>query len=125
MILMKKQYKEPHEFFIQHLKIINPFLPVELNKRELEVLGVFMSFKGEIAEEDRFCTSLRKEVMKVLGFKNEGGLGNHLKSLKDKGFILEGLTGKLMIREFLFPKSEEQDYQFKIILNNEKSSTDL
>lgn len=119
-LFMKKQYKKRHEFFIQHLKIINSFLPISLGNRELEVLGAFMSLTGEMAEEDRFCASLRKVVMQIIDLKNAGSLGNHLKSLKDKGYIEESLTGKLTIKPFLFPRSnEEQEYQFKIILNNE------
>lgn len=35
------------DYYIRHLSIINPFLPVELTPKEREVLGTFMSFKGE------------------------------------------------------------------------------
>ena len=53
-------------YYIQHLSIINPFLPVELTPKEREVLGTFMSFKGDAAEKDRFGPTLRTEVKALL-----------------------------------------------------------
>lgn len=103
------------DYYIKHLNIINPFLPVQLTPKEMEVLGAFMAFKGEIAEQDRFGLSFKKIVKQKLN-QSDGGLSNHLTSLKNKGAILVGeLDGKLSIRDFLFPEEGRQMYQFVII----------
>lgn len=102
------------DYYTKHLSIINPFMPVELTPKEREVLGLFMSFKGTLAEEDRFGTTFRKEVKKQLNM-SDGGLGNHISALKTKGAVDEGLDGRLAIKQFLFPENQEQFYQFKLI----------
>lgn len=102
------------QYYIYHLSIINPFLPVELTPREREVLGTFMSFKGDLAEKDRFGTSFRKEVKNILKM-SDGGLSNHLSSLKDKGAIKEELGGVIVIAPILLPEEKQQFYQFKIV----------
>lgn len=106
------------EYYIYHLSIINPFLPVELTPKEREVLGTFMSFKGEIAENDRFGTTLRKLVKSTLSM-SDGGLSNHLSSLKSKGAIKEDLQGILQIAPILLPEERQQNYQFKIVQEHE------
>ena len=73
-----------------------------------------MSFKGEVAEKDRFSTYFRKEVKEVLKL-SDGGLSNHLKALKDKGAIKEELNGTITIASFLLPAERQQFYQFKIV----------
>jgi hypothetical protein len=102
------------QYYIYHLSIINPFLPIELTPKEREVLGTFMSFKGGLAEKDRFGTSFRKEVKSTLGM-SDGGLSNHLSSLKNKGAIKEDLNGAIQIAGILLPEERQQNYQFKIV----------
>jgi hypothetical protein len=102
------------EYYVYHLSIINPFLPVELTPKEREVLGTFMSFKGNLAEKDRFGTSFRKEVKTMLSM-SDGGLSNHLSSLKSKGAIQENLQGIMQIAPILIPEEKQQFYQFKIV----------
>jgi DNA-binding transcriptional ArsR family regulator len=102
------------EYYTRHLSIINPFLPVELTPKEREVLGTFMSLKGEIAEKDRFGTYNRKIVKAEVGL-SDGGLSNHLKALKDKGAIKKELNGTINIASFLLPEESQQFYQFKIV----------
>ena len=102
------------QYYIYHLSIINPFLPVELTPKEREVLGTFMSFKGELAEKDRFGTSFRKEVKSTLSM-SDGGLSNHLSSLKNKGAIKEDLNGIIQVANILLPEEKQQNYQFKIV----------
>jgi DNA-binding CsgD family transcriptional regulator len=106
------------EYYVYHLSIINPFLPVALSPREIEVLGTFMSFKGELAEKDRFGTTFRKEVKKMLSM-SAAGLSNHINSLKSKGAIKENLQGYLEIIDILLPEDKQQNYQFKIVKENE------
>lgn len=102
------------EYYIYHLSIINPFLPVELTPKEREVLGTFMSFKGELAQQDRFGTSFRKAVKSMLSM-SDGGLSNHISSLKSKGAIQEDLQGIMQIAPILIPEERQQFYQFKIV----------
>jgi hypothetical protein len=102
------------QYYIYHLSIINPFLPVELTPKEREVLGTFMSFKGELADKDRFGTSFRKEVKSTLTM-SDGGLSNHLSSLKNKGAIKEDLNGNIQVASILLPEEKQQNYQFKIV----------
>lgn len=102
------------EYYIYHLSIINPFLPVELTPKEREVLGTFMSFKGELAQQDRFGTSFRKAVKSMLSM-SDGGLSNHISSLKSKGAIQEDLQGIMQIAPILIPEEKQQFYQFKIV----------
>lgn len=102
------------DFNMAHLNIINFFLPVQLTPKEIEVLGTFMSLKGDLVSKDRFGTTFRKEV-KVALKMSDGGLSNHLNSLKSKGAIKENLEGNLSIQEFLFPEENQQFYQFKIV----------
>jgi hypothetical protein len=102
------------QYYIYHLSIINTFLPVELTPKEREVLGTFMSFKGELAEKDRFGTTFRKEVKTKLSM-SDGGLSNHLTSLKSKGAIQENLQGIMQIVPILIPEEKQQFYQFKIV----------
>jgi hypothetical protein len=106
------------EYYIYHLSIINPFLPVELTPKEREVLGTFMAFKGELAEKDRFGTTFRKEVKSTLSM-SDGGLSNHISSLKSKGAIQEDLQGIMQIASILIPENKQQFYQFKIVQENE------
>jgi hypothetical protein len=102
------------QYYIYHLSIINPFLPVELTPKEREVLGTFMSFKGDLAEKDRFGTSSRKEVKKLLAM-SDGGLSNHLSALRSKGAIREDLNGVIQVAAILLPEEKQQNYQFKIV----------
>lgn len=105
-------------YYKKHLELINPFLPVPLTGKEMEVLGGFMSMSGDVAEVDRFGTSSRKVLMKDLGISN-GGMGNYLKSLREKGFIKKGEDGVEYIPKVIFPGDKEQVYMFKLVNNKE------
>lgn len=98
------------DYYTKHLEIVNPWLPVKLTPKEIEVLGNFMSLKGDIAD-DRFGTSGRKIVKQRMGLA-DGGLGNYIKSLKDKGFLIG--EDKLEILPFLQVNEKVQFYMFKI-----------
>ena len=98
-------------FYQKHLEVINPFLPIKLTPKEIEVLSEFMNLEGDL-EEDRFGTTARKVVKTNLNI-SAGGLGNYLKSLKEKGFIYKKY-GALFISEVVLPAQFEQEYYFKI-----------
>lgn len=97
----------------KHLQIINQFLPIQMTEKEVEVLAAFMALDGDIAKKDRFGTTPRKIVMEKLGI-SPGGLGNYLKSLRDKNYIFKNEYNVLQIRDFLLPEESAQGYQFKI-----------
>jgi DNA-binding MarR family transcriptional regulator len=102
---------ERGEFYLKHLEIINPFLPVRLTPREIEVLAAFMSLENELSE-DRFGTTARKVVRNKLTI-TPGGLGNYLKSLKQKGFIYKR-QGAFQIAGIVMPTDDVQTYSFSL-----------
>ena len=101
------------DYYKKHLEILNPFLPVQLTPKRLEVLAAFMCLK----ESERFGTTARKMVRKELNLTH-GGLGNYLKYFIQEKFIYvpEG-KDNYEVREWLFPDPTVQGYQFKITKN--------
>lgn len=118
--LLQKSLKEKDKFyFITHLEIINSFFPIKLTPKEIIFLASFMVKEGKRIENDRFCTLIRKEVKEELGI-SDGGMGNYIRSLVDKGAIKKNEeTGKLYINVILFPNKDKQYYQFKLERDNQ------
>ena len=56
-ILKKSLLLNEEDYFTTHLSIINPMLPKQLTPKEIQVLGAFMSLKGDIGSE-QFMTVL-------------------------------------------------------------------
>lgn len=106
-VLTKKLELNEEEFYKIHLSIVNAILPIKLTPKEIEVLATFMSLKNELAN-DRFGTTARKVVMDKLSL-SPGGLGNYIKTLKEKGFIKNNT-----IISFLVPNSDIQEYFFQL-----------
>lgn len=100
------------DYYTKHLLIINHILPIQMTPKEAEVLACFMSLEGDIAE-DPFGTSGRKIVRTKLGGISAGGLGNYLRQLQEKGFILKQ-GDVLNILPILIPSRLVQGYQFKL-----------
>ena len=113
-IIKKTLTLSEEDYYTTHLSIINPLLPIKMTPKEIEVLGTFMSLKGEIAEADRFGTTCKKIVKEKLDL-SDGGLGNYIKTLKEKGFIYYNEEGKLSILDVLQADNGSQGYMFKII----------
>lgn len=104
------------EYYNIHLTIINSILPVKLTDKEIEVLAGFMSLDKNIIENDMFNTLARKKVKEKLDNMSAGALGNHLKSMIEKGFLTkDDITNKITIKDFLIPEDDWQGYQFKIV----------
>lgn len=116
-VITKKIKLNRLDYYIRHLNIINTMLPIQLTQREIEVLGGFMSLTGDL-KKDPFSSLGRKLVMEKVGIKNMGGLGNFLNQLKQKGFIKEK-DNTLTIIPLIIPNEDEQEYNFKIILEND------
>ena len=113
-VIKKIMNVSKEDYYVVHLSIINPLLPVKMTPKELEVLGTFMSLTGSIAEADRFGTTCKKIVKENLNL-SDGGLGNYIKTLKEKGFIYYNAEGKLSILDVLQADEISQGYMFKII----------
>jgi hypothetical protein len=107
--ISKKLTLPTREYYTIHLSIVNALIPTKLTPKEIDVLGFFMSLKGDIAK-DRFGTTARKLVMKELNL-SDGGLGNYLKSLREKGFI--SLTNEIL--PTLIPNEDKQEYFFQLV----------
>jgi len=107
--LLKKLQLHTKEYYIVHLYILNALIPVKLTPKEIDVLAYFMSLQGDIGK-DRFGSSARKMVKEALNL-SDGGLGNYLKSLKEKGFITENNQ----IPEVLIPSHDKQEYVLMLI----------
>lgn len=117
--LTKAQYYETH------LSIINGLLPVRITPKEIEVLSRFMSFNGELSEEEnRFGTTARKLVKQDLNI-SDAGLSNYLRTLTDKGFLFLGKDGlkDLSINPILVPDPDSQEYRF-LLTNTEGHAQD-
>ena len=106
---------DPDGYFKKHLELINPFLPVPLTPKEVEVLSCFMSLSGNIVDEERFGTTSRKYVKKTLNL-SDGGLSNYIMALRKKGFI-RSKDGIDYIPGVLLPNEKEQIYMFKLVNN--------
>lgn len=117
MISKTLYFKDRLLFIKKHLELVNPFLPITLTPKEIEVLAGFMSIDGEIGKIDRFGPSSRKIVRKRLALSH-GGLGNYISALKAKGFIRIGQEEELYIPEILTPEKNEQEYSFRLRLEN-------
>ena len=113
-ILNKTLTLERGEYYEKHIAIINAIASIGLTKKEIEVLAAFMLLTGDIGE-DRFGTTARKFVKNKLNL-SDGGLGNHLRILKEKLTII--LSGKkLEINPMLIPNDSKQLYNIKLYLN--------
>jgi len=104
------------EFYLKHLYIINPVLPVKLTGREMEVLAEFMCEP----EEHRFGTDARRKVIRSLGL-SRAGMSNYLRELHRKGFIHKNKdTGRniFFIDSRILPVEDIQGYEFYVVNND-------
>lgn len=103
-------------YYETHLALVNALLPAKMTPKEIEVLARFMGLEGDIAL-DRFGTSAKKLIKEGLKL-SDGGLGNYMKSLKDKRFIID-VNGTLKVHPLLQNDGKEQLYQFKLVNKSE------
>jgi len=101
------------DYYQTHLSLINCILPrdVRMTPKEIEVLGIFMSFEGELAIH-RFGPTARKLVMQEAKI-SPAGLSNYITSLKSKG-ILEEAGDIIRIHQLLQVEKQEQFYRFRL-----------
>lgn len=111
-IISKALKLTEEEYFKKHLLIINPLLPVQLTEKEIEVIATFMIMEEKLGPYV-FDTTGRKEVRKKMKLSH-GGLGNYLKDLKDKGYLMADEKYGLKILSILKPQKDWQGYQFKL-----------
>lgn len=119
MRVLKKSIKTDYNnFYLYHTRIVNVVFGSVLGNKEIEVLASFMSISSQLENGYILDRITRKQIMKDLKIF-PGGLTNHIKSIKVKGFI-ENVKGTkvLKIKDFLIPEKEKQLYQ--IYLEEEK-----
>jgi hypothetical protein len=115
--LKKTLELKEEEFFITHMRIVNSILPIKLTEREIEVLGVFMSFTGTIAD-DRFCTQGKKIARNKLNMSTQS-LHNFITNIKNKKLLIINKFNNLDILPILFP-SDSNEQTYNIILKRKK-----
>jgi DNA-binding MarR family transcriptional regulator len=112
METFRKQLKlKPLDFYSLHLSIINPLLPVKLSNKEIQILSLFMSFRGN--KEDRFGFIGKRDIKRRLKLSS-AGLSNYIRNLEKKGFIKK-IDGVIEILPLIYPKGNVQEYEFKIV----------
>ncbi len=116
MEVIQKGFKLTNdEYYKFHLNVLNAVLSVKLTEKELDVLAAFMSLDKKIIQDDIFNLMARKKVRELLNLSS-AGLGNYLKSLINKGFLIKNeITNKITIIDILLPDENKQGYMFKII----------
>jgi hypothetical protein len=117
MRIQKRLRLPKNEYYTKHLSLMNVFLPVKMTPKEIETLANFMSLR-ENSGLQMFGSTARKLVMRDMGIK-AGGLGNYLRSLQEKGFLIEDEIYKFTILPILYPADKIQNYQFQFIEVNE------
>ena len=119
MNVIKKRLKDlsEYEYYDKHLNIINQFFPVQMTKTEIKILAGFMTLKGDNVKINRFSTDARRMIKERFRM-SDGGLGNHIKALKDKKFIYVDENNVYKINPYLIPAENVQGYQFVIEKDN-------
>ncbi len=110
--------KDEVEYMIQHLKIINAFLPNPLKSKELEVLSYLMAVPVQ-DDRYRFSTVSYKAIREKMGL-TPSGLSNYLKDLKKKRMIVIDEEGYKRIPIQFYPNPTTQEYLIKIVIEDEK-----
>ena len=106
-----------YEYYVKHLQVLNVVVPTKerLTQKEIEVLAAFMCQDKSLIEEDMFNGVVRKKVMEQLNLK-PGGLGNHLKSMIEKKFLLKNeITKRIKVKTFMIPEDNHQGYRIKLM----------
>lgn len=107
------------DYYTKHLQIVNTLLPVQLNKKEIEVLSLFMSMYNP--EYGMFNSVTRKKVMERLQLSS-GGLSNYITSMTNKGFLQRNtISGIVKVRDFIMPDNKGQEYIIRVTNNEERS----
>lgn len=107
----------PQKYFEVNLILTNAFLNPQMTKTEIEILAYFLSLR-EKGVEDIFNTYSRSVVKREMGDMSSASLSNHLRSLRNKEYILKDEeTNRLKIVEFLIPNDDIQRYD--LILKKE------
>lgn len=113
---------DSERYYQTHLALINCLLPVEgrMTEKEIEVLGIFMSFENELALH-RFGPTGRKIVMKKAKI-SPSGLSNYIGFLENKGVLIK-VGDVYTINPKLDVNSDTQYYRFRLIKNVETANT--
>lgn len=105
-----------YEYYLKHFGIVNLLLPTNMTEREIEILSCFMDcYKRVVRSEDDnvFSSEVRKCVMEEMGLSSQS-ISNSLTSLCKKGVLIKD-NGKYMLKGFLYPCEDIQQYQIGIV----------
>ena len=118
MKIFQKGFELPKlEYYKTHLRIINALFPVNITDKEIEILASFLSLSPEITKNNMFNSFARKQIIESLNLTN-GGMSNHIKNMKNKGFI-KRVDDSLFIVPALLPDPLCQGYNLKIKIKDE------
>lgn len=118
MKIFQKGFELPKlEYYKTHLRIINALFPINITDKEIEILASFLSLSPEITKDNMFNSFARKQIIERLNLTN-GGMSNHIKNMKNKGFI-KRIDDSLFIVPSLLPDSLYQGYNLKIKVKDE------
>ena len=115
-MVLQRTVKAGDQYYIKHLTVINCLFPeaMTMTDKEIKVLAAFMEIEGELVEDDRFNSIVRKKVMKKVGLSS-AGISNYLKSLIKKNILLKNeFSSRITAQDFLIPQENNQVYQIKI-----------
>lgn len=112
------------DYYRVHFGISNFLLEsrgrVTLTEKEIEVLANFLGEDPVLTEDYMFNSIVRKRVMERMKL-SPGGLGNHLKQLVIKGFLIrDSISNRLKVNKKLLPAGEFQGYMIKLRTNGVK-----
>lgn len=107
-----------YDYYVKHLEMLNIIRPIDvypepLSEKEIQVLAAFMSQDKSLIDEDMFNGVVRKKVMDKLSLK-PGGLGNHLKKMKEKGFLSKNEITKKITVNLIMPVPNGQGYRIML-----------
>jgi DNA-binding MarR family transcriptional regulator len=115
-IITKVLKVDSYEYYIKYLEILSTMIPLEkLTSKEIEVLAAFLSQDKSLIDEDMFNGVVRKRVMDKMDLK-PGGLGNHLKSMIEKKYLMKNdITKRITVKPFLIPEDNHQGFRIKLV----------
>lgn len=108
---MQKRKKEitfadTQSYVNMYIRLISDLIPGEdITPREIELLSAFLSFRGKVAEEDRFSSSFRKAARRMLQM-GSSQMTNIINDLTKKGIIMKNEYGDLYVDPIYIPPAD-------------------
>jgi predicted transcriptional regulator len=110
-ILRKKLSKDT--LYTEYSKILNGVL--QLSKREVEVFSFLLKADAEGNKDNINTRQIRTDIINTYKI-SEANLSRYLGVLKDKGLILKGNNGKLILNDLVRPIVMDTVLELKFLL---------